>query len=198
MQKLGKILKIVLIVAIVAVVTLLAINMYKSGYKELEDLAITDNLKIAYANKSDLRTHKPEDDGFSPNGGLYSYSLAYIESQGYLQITVRYNERHMDDIKDNYPDFDVSKIHYTLTDANGNTYTPNVIAESSKFHYQYYKLEFTGVDFTSEKITLHMIIDVLNDVIKDQNSVVLHKKGDQSLPWDLSAEEGTQLSTQIS
>lgn len=191
MQRLGKILKIVLIVAIVAVVALLAINMYKSGHKELEELVITDSFKTAYANKSDVQTHKPQDDGFSPNGGLYSYSLAYIESQGYLQITVRYNERHMDDIKESYPDFDKDAIYYTLTDKEGNVYEATKIAEASKFHYQYYKLEFTGVNFASEELTLNMIIEALNDVIDDKSSVVVHKKGQQSLPWDLSAEEGT-------
>ena len=197
MQKLGKILKIVLIVAIIAVIALLAVNMIKSNHKELEELTITENLKKAYANSSDLRTHSPTDEGFSPNGGLYAYSLVYIEKEGYLQLTVRYNTRHMDDIANTYHDFDESKIHYTLTDNKGNTYTPEIVDKASKYHYEYFKLEFTNVDFTDTELTLNMIIDVLSEVIGDKNSVVLHKSGEQSLPYQLNGEEGSAISTEL-
>ena len=197
MDKLGKILKIVLIVAIVAVILLLAINMFKSSHRELENIIITDELRNAYASTSDIRTHKPADDGFSPNGGLYAYSLAYIESEGYLQVTIRYNERHMDDIAERYPTFDRTAISYTLTDENGKTYTPRVLEKEEKFHYQYRRLEFTGVDFSAKQLTLNMIIDEIADVVKDQSSVVLHKKDEQSLPWSLSADERTKLSVEI-
>lgn len=194
MSKIGKILKIVLIVAIISVIVLLAINIFKSDNKELEGLSVTDSLKEAYAISTDLRTHTPgENDGFSENGGVYSYSLVYIEQGGYLQITVRYNEKHMDDIKDEYEDFDASKIHYTLTDTRGNTYIPTVVDSASKYHYEYFKLEFTGVDFTDTSLTLNMVIDVLSDVIGDKNSVVIHKSGQESLPYQLSKEEKSQI-----
>lgn len=198
MEKLGKFLKIVLILAIVCVVVLLAINMYKSGHKELEELVITDNLKTAHTNYSYLCTHKPQNDGFSSNGGLYAYSLAYIEREGYLQVTVRYNKRHMDDIKASYPSFEESQIYFTLSDEAGTVYKPTEIASASKFHYEYFKLEFTGIDFTKEELTLNMVIDVLSDVIDDQSSVLLHKRDQEYKRWELSAEEGTLLSTEIS
>ncbi len=186
MSKLGKILKIVLIVAIVSVLALLTVNVVKQEHKELEELSKTDAFNHAYAISNDVRTHVPGDnDGFSENGGVYSYSLYYIESAGYLQITVRYNEKHMDDIKANYPDFDADKIYYTLTDDKGNTYTPNVVDDSSKYHYEYYKLEFTGVDFTDTSLKLNMVIDVLSEVIGDKNSVVIHKAGQKFVPYEV-------------
>lgn len=185
MSNLGKILKIVLIVAIVLVLVLLSVNIFKSDNKELEDLIKSDAFNTAYEASNDLRTHVAGDnDGFSENGGVYAYSLFYIEKSGYIQITVRYNERHMDDISASYKDFDKSKIHYTLTDENGNTYTPTVLDTASKYHYQYFKLEFTGVDFTDTSLKLNMVIDVLSDIIGDQNSIVIHKSEQKSIPYN--------------
>ena len=187
MNKLGKILKIVLIVAIISVLALLFINIIKSDHKEFEELnQDSEGFKAAYGISTDIRTHIAGDnDGFSENGGLYAYSLYYIEKAGYLQITVRYNERHMDDIASSYKDFDPDKIHYTITDENGNIYTPTVLDSASKYHYQYFKLEFTNVDFTDTSLKLNMIIDVLSDVIGDQNSIVIHKSGRNSIPYTI-------------
>ena len=185
MENLGKILKVVLIIAIVSVLALLLVNIFKSDNKELEDLEKTDAFNLAYEASNDLRTHIAGDnEGFSQNGGLYAYSLYYIEKSGYIQITVRYNERHMDDIENSYKDFDRSKIYYTLTDEKGNTYTPTVLDSASKYHYKYFKLEFENVDFTDTSLKLNMVIDVLDDKIGDQNSVVVHKKGQNSIPYN--------------
>lgn len=194
MEKLGKILKIILIIAIISVLALLTVNIVKSDNKELEELIITDNFKSAYAISDDVRTHIPGDnDGFSENGGVYSYSLVYIEESGYIQITVRYNERHMDDVAKNYEDFDASKIYYTLTDSKGNTYTPTVLDTASKYHYEYFKLEFTGVDFDGTDLTLNMVIDALSDVIGTKNSVVIHTGGQKYIQYDFSSKEEAEL-----
>lgn len=194
MKTVGKILSVVLAIAIVAVLALLAVNMFKSSYKGLEDIQITDNFKNAYAISTDLRTHTPgESDGFSENGGLYSYTMVYIEEAGYLQITVRYNERHMDDIEQNFSDFDMSKIHYVLTDNKGNTHTPSIVAQDSKYHYQYFKLEFTNIDFTDTELTLSMVIDAISDVVGSKSSIVIHTSKSEYLPYSLSAEEKENL-----
>lgn len=183
MAKLGKILKIVLVISILSVLALLAVNMMKQDHKELEELVKTDAFNEAYLVSSDVRTHAPGgNNGFSENGGLYSYSLYYIESAGYLQITVRYNEKHMADVKENYPTFDVDTIRYTLSDQNGTVYDATVVKTASKYHYEYLKLEFTGVDFGENTLKLNMVIDVLSDVIGEKNSVVLHKPDQESIP----------------
>lgn len=192
-KHIGKILKIVLIVAIIAVIALLAVNMARSSHKELEDVIASPSFKEAYAVSTDLRTHPLVDDGFSPNGGVYAYSLVYIEQAGYIQLTVRYNNRHMDDVAKNYPDFDKSLIRYTLTDANGVVYTPAVLESASKYHYEYFKLEFTGVDFSTTSLTLNMIIDALSEVIGEKNSLVIHTQGEQYLPYALNSDESAQL-----
>lgn len=184
MSKIGKILKIVLIVAIVSVLALLIVNIIKSDHKELEKLNLdSEKIKNAISISDDIRTHTPGDnDGFSENGGVYAYSLYYIEDAGYLQITVRYNERHMDDIANSYPEFDKEKIHYVLKDDKGNSYAPTVLDEAEKYHYKFFKLEFTNVDFKDTSLTLSMEIDVLNDVIGEQNSIVIHTSGQASAP----------------
>ncbi len=184
MSRIGKILKIVLIVSIVSVLALLIVNIVKSDNKELQELNTdSEAFKSAYAVSSDIRTHTPgTNDGFSENGGVYSYSLYYIESSKYLQITVRYNERHMDEISQSYKDFDSSKIHYTLTDSNGRLYEPTILDTAEKYHYKYFKLEFTDVDFEAKTLSLNMIIDVLSDVVGTKNSVVIHQAGETSIP----------------
>ena len=193
MQNLGKILKTVLIVAIISVVALLAVNMYKSSYKALEDAIVTSDFKQAYAVSQEVMTHDPADKGFSENGGLYAYSLAYIEKSGYVQITVRYNDRHMDDVAKEYPTFNPRNIYYTITDSNGVTYNSRIIESESKFHYNYAKIEFTGVDFTADKLVLNMVIDELSAVIGSDNSVVLHKRGEDCIPFELSESNLNEL-----
>ena len=186
MSKIGKILKIVLIAAMLSVFALLAVNIFKSDNKELEAISTdSDAFKSAYAVSSNIRTHTPDNDGFSENGGVYAYSLYYIEDSGYLQITVRYNQKHLDDVASSYKDFDESKIYYTLSDDAGNTYTPAVLDTAQKYHYKYFKLEFKCVIFEDTTISLNMVIDVLSDVIGEKSTVVLHKSGQASVPVTL-------------
>ena len=194
MKKVGTILKIVLIVAIVSVLALLVVNMIKSDYKGLDDIAVTDNFKNAYNVSTDIRTHVPgNNNGFSENGGLYAYKMVYIEQAGYLQLTVRYNEKHMDDIADNFADFEMAKIHYVLKDNKGNTYTPVVVSQESKYHFQYFKLEFTGIDFTDSELTLSMVIDVIDDVVGSKSSILIHTPDSEYLPYSVTAKEIEKL-----
>jgi hypothetical protein len=99
-----------------------------------------------------------------------------------LKVEKEAYERHMDEISQSYKDFDSSKIHYTLTDSNGRLYEPTILDTAEKYHYKYFKLEFTDVDFEAKTLSLNMIIDVLSDVVGTKNSVVIHQAGETSIP----------------
>ena len=68
-----------------------------ADHKELKDVYVTENLKEAYKNSTDVRTHVAGSE-FSDNGALYAYSFMYIPDSKYMQITVRYNDRHINEV----------------------------------------------------------------------------------------------------
>lgn len=186
--KFAKVIKHIFIIALVAFLAALLLRICQSDYKALEDINITDNFIVAYENDSNVRTHAVND-GFSENGAVFGYSLVYMEESGYLQLTVRYNVRHIDEVKKEYPDFKEEYIRYTLTDANGKTYVPNIIGEERKFNYQYYKLEFTDIDSFDVNLKINMILDNIDDNVSKKNVLTIHKGDDTSIAYEFSRSE---------
>ena len=50
------------------------------------------------------------------------------------------------------------------------TYEPNVVATEEKYNYKYFKIEFSGVDFTADFLTVNMIFDNVEKVVPDDGS----------------------------
>ena len=119
MDTAGKIIKIVLTVSLFIVIAALIFRMCQASHKALEDTVITPAFKEAYKVDKDVRTHAVNDE-FSENGAVWAYSLVYSESGGYLQITVRYNIRHIDEVRATYPEFKDESIRYELVDGKAN------------------------------------------------------------------------------
>jgi len=186
--KFAKVVKYIFIIALVAFLAALLLRICQSDYKALEDIKITDNFVSAYKVDSDIRTHAVND-GFSENGAVFGYSLVYMEDGGYLQLTVRYNVRHIDEVKNEYPDFKEEYIRYTLTDENGKTYVPNVIDEERKYNYQYYKLEFTDIDSFDKDLKINMILDNIDGNVSKKNVLVIHRGDDTSIAYEISRSE---------
>ena len=190
----GKILKVVLIVAILSVLVLLGINIFKADNKAYDGITITDEFKEAYKISSDIRTHEAsQNSGFSPNGGLYCYGVYYIEESGYLQLLIRYNKKHMDEISESFPDFKEEDIRFTLTDNNGKVYNPKIVDSATKYHYVNFILEFTDIDFKDATLTLNMIIDVIADKVGKDNSVTIHKSNQNSVEYKLTTKQQESL-----
>ena len=126
MDKFVKIIKFIFVLALIAVLAALFIRIYQSDYKALEDVNISDSFISAYEKDSDVRTHAVND-GFSENGSVYAYSLVYMKDGGYIQFTVRYNKRHIDEVKLSYPEFDENNIRYELVSEDGRIYTPTIL-----------------------------------------------------------------------
>lgn len=183
-KRVGVIIKISLTVALFVFIGALVFRMCQASYKALEELEITPTLKEAYKSSDDLRTHAVNDE-FSENGAVYAYSLVYIESEGYLQFTVRYNKRHIDEVKLTYPEFDEKNIRYELVDANGKTYTPTVLKTEDKYNYRYFKMELSGVDFSTDALSVKMILDGIDINVGEKSTLVIHRIDDTYIPYEL-------------
>ena len=184
-KKASRIIGIIFTLALAVFFCALLFRICQSDYKGLEGVYITDSFKEAYSNSNDVRTHSVNDT-FSENGAVYAYSLVYIPESGYIQFTIRYNTRHIEEVISAYPEFNFDKIHYTLTNENGTVYEPNVICEESRYNYRYFKLEFTGVDFSSKEISVNMILEGLDF---DGGSLTVHRSDDTYIKYELSKDE---------
>jgi hypothetical protein len=190
LDKFVKIIKYIFILALVAVVAALFIRIYQSDYKALEDINISDTFISAYEKDSDVRTHAVND-GFSENGSVFAYSLVYMKDAGYMQFTVRYNTRHIDEVRNTYPDFKNEDIKYVLIDGEGNTYEANVLEAVDKFNYCYFKLEFANIPDFSTDFKVKMVLEGLPDDLSKKSVLMIHRADDTSIQYSFSkSEEG--------
>lgn len=216
----GRIINICLTVALFTFIIAFMFRLCQADHKELKGLIVTDNFKDAYNISQDVRTHAAGTE-FSENGALYAYSFVYIPNAQYMQITVRYNNRHIDEVitslnenenalyGENAKDYTIDDINifYTLIDSRGKEYVPNVLEEKEKFNYTFYKLEFTGVDFEDTSLNINMMLENTeqaevngtNTLIYSQGSLYnsgmleCHSKDDTHIPYELSKKEKEQL-----
>ena len=188
----GSAIKFILTAALFIFIGAFVFRMCQSSYKGLEDTVVTPALKDAYGVSNEVRTHAVNDE-FSENGAVYAYSLVYIEEGGYLQLSVRYNKRHIDEVILSYPDFKESDISYLLVDDSGNTYKPTVIDELEKYNYHYFRLEFTGVDFSAKALSIKMILEGIDINVGEKSTLTVHRKDDTYIPFSLTEEMKNQL-----
>ena len=216
----SRIVNICLTVALFTFIIAIFFRMCQSSHKEFKDTYITDNFKEAYQISNDIRTHAAGTE-FSENGALYAYSFVYIPEAKYMQITVRYNNRHIDEVINSlnnnekqlngenakeYTSDDI-KIFYTMTDSKGKEYTPRVLDQAKKFNYTYFKLEFTDVDFDDTSLSISMMLEntkkteidgkatlvYSQDSVYNSGTLECHSKNDMHIPYKLSKSERKQL-----
>ena len=192
MDKFVKIIKFIFVLALIAVLAALFIRIYQSDYKALEDVNISDSFISAYEKDSDVRTHAVND-GFSENGSVYAYSLVYMKDGGYIQFTVRYNTRHIDEVRETYPEFKNENIKYVLIDGEGNTYEANVLESADKFNYCYFKLEFTGIPDFATDLKVKMVLTGLPDELNKKSVLTVHRADDTSIQYSFSSSEKNLL-----
>ena len=176
--------KALLTVALFVFIGALVFRMCQASHKALEDTVKSPAFNNAILESDDIRTHAVNDE-FSENGAVYAYSLVYIEESGYLQFTVRYNKRHIDEVRATYPDFKNENIRYELIDGKQKSYTPTVLATEEKYNYCYFKLEFTGVDFSTDTLSVKMILDSIDINVGEKSTLVIHRKDDTYIPYSL-------------
>lgn len=194
MNKFAKIIKYIFIIALVAFLAAFFLRVCQSDYKGLEDISITDDFVSAYKEDNNVRTHAVNDNGgFSKNGAIFAYSFVYMEDTGYFQFTIRYNTRHMDEVKETYTDFSEEQIYFVITDSKGNTYEPKTIDSERKYNYQFYKLEVASIEDFNVDFTVKMILGDLPENVSEKNVLILHKSDDTSIPFEFSKKESEKL-----
>ena len=193
MDKFVKIIKFIFVLALIAVLAALFIRIYQSDYKALEDINISDSFISAYEKDSDVRTHAVND-GFSENGSVYAYSLVYMKDGEYIQFTVRYNTRHIDEVRETYPEFKNENIKYVLIDGEGNTYEANVLEAVDKFNYCYFKLEFTDIPDFATDLKVKMVLEGLPEDLNKKSVLTVHRADDTSIQYSFSSSEKNLLS----
>ncbi|MBO5312365.1 MAG: hypothetical protein J6B29_00220 [Clostridia bacterium] len=186
------VIKAILTVSLFIFIGALVFRMCQASHKELEDTVISDGLKSAYAVSQDVRTHAVNDE-FSENGAVYGYSLIYIEEAGYLQFTVRYNTRHIEEVKLSYPELEEEDIFYELTDGEGTTYSATVLCDTDKYNYRYFKLEFTNVSFSTQELKVRMVLGDININVGDKSTLTVHRQDDTYIPYTFTAQEKKEL-----
>ena len=147
-------------------------RLCQADHKELKDLIITDEFKEAYQISQDIRTHAAGSE-FSDNGALYAYSFVYIPEAHYMQITVRYNVRHINEVVsafneneailngENAREFtlDDVKIAYTLTDFKNMEYSVKILETAERYNYVYARLEVTNITFEDKSLYVNMMLE---------------------------------------
>ena len=171
-SKVSRIINICLTVALFTFIVAFLFRLCQADHKELKDLVITDEFKEAYEISADIRTHVAGSE-FSDNGALYAYSLVYIPKAQYMQITVRYNVRHINEVLtalnenekllngDSAKTFTIDdvKIHYTVTDSKELEYSVKILETEEKYNYKYAKLEVTGIAFDDVSLYVNMMLE---------------------------------------
>lgn len=191
-KRVGAIIKTTLTVVLFVFIGALIFRMCQASHQALEETVITEEFKSAYKLDNDIRTHAVTEE-FSENGAVYAYSLVYMKKAGYLQFTVRYNTRHIDEVKETYPEFDEKNIRYTLVDAKGKEYKPNVLETDEAYNYKYFKLEFTDVNFESDNLSVKMHLDGIDINVGTKSTAIVHKKDSSSIPYQLTGDDEDAL-----
>lgn len=186
-KKIAKILKIIISILLYATIIVLIANFCGADHKELKNLYVTEGFMSAYENSTDFRTHAAGTE-MSENGAIYAFSFVYNEQNGYMQLTVRYNKRHIDGVVKAISEnagkeytLDDIGIYYTITDSNGSIYEPSVLGKVEWRNYVYFKLELKNVDFSSDSLTVNMMLENVKQVeTENGKSTLVYSEGEST------------------
>ena len=113
-------------------------------------------------------------DSFSDDGMFSVYTIIYIPELEQLQFTVRYNNRALNYLEQDYPGSkaqDGEHYKFILRDDHGTKYTEYSYTQDEKMGYTYRRLIFSGVNFTDVSA---MYVDVYYSGDFDLNKDARH------------------------
>lgn len=169
MKIVGRIFKIAALTLVFGIIALLVGRIILAEYypKNMKELSYTEGIAAAVEENGQITVHTQNLRASydNPDFALFMANhLYYVPELGELQITVRYNNSTLQEMKADFglaaepvPSADLfsfSLVDHTAVDENDKeveggghrVYAASVTTES-KFMYQYIKLTFTGVDF---------------------------------------------------
>lgn len=154
--------------------------------KDTVRIVFTDELTEYYEGTDDFKVYTqtlrtPYDD--NKNATFFAEGLFLVPKAEHLQITLRYNQKALNKVKEHYkleslPEMDEGLFRYELrisynTDESGNDYQTvpaAYLSESTAYMYHYDKLAFEGVNFEGAS---WMCVDIYLDGQEEKFGSVL-------------------------
>lgn len=202
----GRIITILFAVSLATFLIFLGIQLYRSTiYDMFGEVYITENLKEALDNNSDIRTHSVGTEGLGDEGIIKITELVYImeldengkeTGLGYLQFGVRYNKNHIDEVNrsingENVKGISYDDISYDLvaydyvTNADGKRVLSEVaryelslgeLDRGDKYQYRFYKFECQGVNLSCESLEIEMKLHGVEKVNENGQTLILENE----------------------
>lgn len=158
MKSFGNIIKytIYVIVAILLLFFLWRI-FFAYDYRTLSDINVSEDLKKVYEADGDFLSNNIHND-HSTDGYFAAYSFVYIPDINQIQVTVRYNESILEELK--IPEGEYPEILLSLNDDKTYTFTeidkdefihPAEVTHDKRLFYNYMRLVFDNVPDSNDK-----------------------------------------------
>ncbi len=162
------ILKFVAVVIIISVYTLLLGRMYLAKDRGVMNRYSPTEKFLSECNESTEILTQNLSYTMDENGYYRVSNPVYIPAINELQINVRYNNSTLDAISEEYPDFSYvgEPFVYELIDNNGNTYALDSYIPQKNIIYNFRKLVFKNVDYTSAE-RLYLDVRFVGDNSED-------------------------------
>lgn len=157
------VIKILIGVICVSVIGIFAFRLFLFNLypDSVENIYFTDNL-IAYYNETDGKIGAKTQDLRSPYddpdfANFFCGNLIVVDGAGELQVSVRYNNSALENIKTKLNlealNADSEELFsFRLCDNYGRYYAPTHISTDDMLMYHYYKLAFDGIPFNEEGV----------------------------------------------
>ena len=183
-----KVLTIIIFAMIAVVVVSLVIMISVSEAKTvLRAITPTPAAVKAYAEGEDILSHDVKQE-LSFDGYMRCYALVYIPDEGELQVTVKSNNSVYEKLSTTAERGFVFKLYDVETEREFTEYTE---VRASEGRYGYYRLAFSGVEF-SEDADLELVM--LSPDNEERGSVIkLHKAGQEFEEYELTDDETVSL-----
>ena len=191
----GKILSAAIKIFAVALIAFLLLRMFTSKPpSSMKKLIFNDNLLSVY-NSSEGQTEiltVISSDSFSDDGMFSVYSTYYIPDAGQIQFTVRYNNRVLNYLEQDFPGAKAAEgeiYGFRLRDNFDNEITGYSYTEKERFGYTYRRLIFEGV--TLDGINALYVDDYYtgDPDKKTRHSVLVYKNSFVCYPEEHSAPD---------
>ena len=190
MHYVGKTLSIAVKVLAVALIAFLVIRMFTSKPPaSMKKLIWNENLLSVYTStdgQTEILT-VVSSESFSTDRMFSVYSIYYIPEAGQLQFTVRYNNRALNYLEEDFPGAKETEgeiYGFRLRDNFGNEITGYSYTEKERFGYTFRRLIFEGVSLDDVSA---MYVDVY--YTGDENKQTRHSIFVYKHDYNLYAEE---------
>ncbi|MBO4355430.1 MAG: hypothetical protein J5850_01065 [Clostridia bacterium] len=132
--------------------TVEAYNADKDSFKVYSYELTSYNKPIGVKDENGVQEYERITYNNITTDGTFSFNnLVYVPSSKELQITVRYNRKAVESLKETLMLTEVDKepFFFALEDLNGNYYSSYYFTSFSRFTYEYRRLVFKDVDLSN-------------------------------------------------